>query len=51
MVLTGFVGPKAFQALAAAGVQVGQDLADMTVGQAVERFKDGKVVVASEPNK
>ena len=50
MVLTGYVGPKAFAALKAAGVKVGQDLENMTVGQAVQQYLDGKVNVAEEPN-
>lgn len=50
VVLTGYVGPKAFAALSAAGVQVVQDVDGMTVGQAVEKFKRGEVTVASEAN-
>ncbi len=49
--LTGFVGPKAFQALTAAKVKVGQNLDGLTVGQAVERFKDGQVEMAQAPNR
>jgi len=51
VVLTGFVGPKAFQALAAAGVKVGQDLDGVTVQEAVDRFKAGQVSMAAGPNK
>lgn len=51
VVLTGFVGPKAFQALAAAGVQVGQNLDGVTVQEAVERYKAGQVEMAAGPNK
>ena len=51
VVLTGYVGPKAFQALQVAGVRVGQDLENMTVGEAVKRFMDGKVTLADEPDK
>jgi predicted DNA-binding protein (UPF0251 family)/predicted Fe-Mo cluster-binding NifX family protein len=51
VVLTGFVGPKAFRALNAAGVKVGQDLGGMTVGEAVEKFKSGQVTIADRPNK
>ncbi len=51
VVLTGYVGPKAFQALAAAGIQVGQDLGGLTVGQALERFRAGQVSMASRPNR
>ncbi|KJS33240.1 MAG: hypothetical protein VR64_03250 [Desulfatitalea sp. BRH_c12] len=42
-VLTGYVGPKAFQALSAAGIRVAQDLENMTVREALERFKSGAV--------
>lgn len=50
-VLTGYVGPKAFQALQAAGIQVIQDLSGMTVGEAVERYKSGNVTVATAANR
>jgi predicted Fe-Mo cluster-binding NifX family protein len=50
LVLTGWVGPKAFQALNAAGIQVGQDLQGLTVRQAVERYKSGQVTPAQTPN-
>lgn len=46
-VLTGFVGPKAFQALAAAGIRIAQDLDNMSVRQAIERVKSGAVVWAA----
>lgn len=49
--LTGFVGPKAFQALAAAGIRIGQNLEGMTVREAVERFKTGRVQIAAGPNR
>ena len=49
--LTGYVGPKAFQALAAAGIKVGQNLEGLTVRQAVERFKGGQVEMAQAPNR
>lgn len=51
VVLTGYVGPKAFQALAAAGIQVGQDLGGMTVQEALDRFQSGQVEMASGPNR
>ncbi|KMY66965.1 hypothetical protein AAU61_13455 [Desulfocarbo indianensis] len=51
VILTGFVGPKAFQALKAAGLSVGQDLEGVTVRQAVEKFKAGQVNLAEEPNR
>jgi predicted DNA-binding protein (UPF0251 family)/predicted Fe-Mo cluster-binding NifX family protein len=43
-VLTGYVGPKAFQALAAAGIRIAQDLENITVREAVERFNKGTVI-------
>lgn len=49
--LTGYVGPKAFQALSAAGIQVGQNLEGVTVREAVERFKSGSVEMADRPNR
>jgi predicted Fe-Mo cluster-binding NifX family protein len=49
--LTGFVGPKAFQALTAVKIKVGQNLDGLTVGQAVERFKNGQVEMAQAPNR
>lgn len=49
--LTGYVGPKAFQALAAAGIKVGQNLEGLTVRDALERFKNGQVEMATGPNR
>ncbi len=51
VLLTGFVGPKAFQALNAAGIQVGQGLENMTVRQALEKFSSGQVAMADGPNR
>lgn len=48
--LTGHVGPKAFQALSAAGIQLVEDLEGLTVRQAVERFKKGSFQTADHPN-
>lgn len=50
-VLSGFVGPKAFEALTAAGIKVCQNLEDMTVREAVRLFKAGSVPFADAPNK
>jgi predicted Fe-Mo cluster-binding NifX family protein len=50
VVLTGSVGPKAFRALSAAGIQVGQNLENLTVRQAIAKFKAGEVDMASKPN-
>lgn len=51
IVLTGFVGPKAFQALTAAGLKIGQNLENVTVRQAIEQYKAGKVDMATAPNR
>ena len=50
VVLTGSVGPKAFQALFAAGIKIGQNLENITVRQAIEKFKAGEVDMATAPN-
>ena len=49
--LTDYVGPKAFKALAAAGIKVGQNLEGLTVRDAVERFKSGQVEIAQAANR
>ena len=41
-VLTGFVGPKAFQALQAAGIDVIQNMDNMSVREAVSRYVRGE---------
>lgn len=51
VVLTGYVGPKAFRALSTAGIKVGQNLENMTVRQAIAKYKAGEVEMASEPNR
>ena len=51
MVLSGYVGPKAFEALKAAGIKVCQDLDGMTVREAVEKYKNGDAPFADAPNK
>jgi len=51
VVLTGYVGPKAFKGLAGAGIKVGQNLEAMSVRQAVEKFKAGDVDFAAAPNR
>ena len=50
VLLTGYVGPKAFSALSAAGIGIGQDVDNMTVGEAIEKFKRGEVELAQGPN-
>jgi predicted Fe-Mo cluster-binding NifX family protein len=51
VLLTGYVGPKAFAGLSAAGIKIGQNLDSMTVRQAVEKFKAGEVEFAGASNK
>jgi predicted Fe-Mo cluster-binding NifX family protein len=51
VVLTGYVGPKAFQALAAAGIRIGQDLGGISVRDAVARYQAGQVTMAIAPNR
>jgi predicted Fe-Mo cluster-binding NifX family protein len=50
VLLTGYVGPKAFQALSAAGIAIGQNLDDLTVRDAIQRFQQGGVEMAAVPN-
>ena len=49
VLLTGFVGPKAFQALSAAGIAIGQNLENQTVREAIQSFRDGKIEIAEAP--
>ncbi len=51
VVLTGYVGPKAFTALRAAGIRIGADLDGLSVRQAVERFVRGQVNPIDRPNR
>ena len=51
VVLTGYVGPKAFQALQAAGISIAQDLQNLTVREALERYTSGKIEMATGPNR
>jgi predicted Fe-Mo cluster-binding NifX family protein len=50
VLLTGFVGPKAFRALAAAGIDIGQNVDNLTVREAVLKFREGGVPLADAPN-
>ncbi len=47
--ITGHCGPKAFQTLEAAGIQIYVG-AKGTVGEAIDRFKAGELESASGPN-
>jgi predicted Fe-Mo cluster-binding NifX family protein len=49
-VLTGYVGPKAFKVLEAAGIKVGQNLEGLTARAVVERFKNGDIAAAPAAN-
>lgn len=51
VVLSGYVGPKAFEALTAAGIKVCQNVEGISVGEAVERFRKGELPFADGPNK
>lgn len=51
VLLTGYVGPKAFQGLAAAGIKIGQNLENLTVRQAIQKYKAGEVEIATSPNR
>lgn len=50
-VLTGYVGPKAFMALDRAGIKVAQNMENMTIREAIERYKEGNLAWASAPNR
>ena len=50
-VLSGFVGPKAFEALEAAGIAVIQNMDNQTVGEALKLFREGKCSLADAPNR
>jgi predicted Fe-Mo cluster-binding NifX family protein len=48
--LTGHVGPKAWTALEASGVKVVQGVENMTVGEAITRFKAGRFAFSDAPS-
>jgi predicted DNA-binding protein (UPF0251 family)/predicted Fe-Mo cluster-binding NifX family protein len=50
-VLTGFVGPKAFLALDRAGIKIAQNLENINIREAIERFKVGNLAWAEAPNR
>ena len=51
VVLSGYVGPKAFQALQAAGIQICQEVDSMTVGEALKKYRAGQLPFAESPNR
>lgn len=51
VVLTGYVGPKAFQALQAAGITIAQNLEGLTVREAIKRYSGGDLEMANKPNR
>jgi predicted DNA-binding protein (UPF0251 family)/predicted Fe-Mo cluster-binding NifX family protein len=51
VVLSGYVGPKAFAALTAAGIKICQDVEGITIGEAIENYVTGKYPFATESNK
>ena len=51
VILSGYVGPKAFEALEAAEIKVCQDLDGVTVRQALEKFLAGELSFAAAPNR
>ena len=50
VVLTGNVGPNAFNTLQAAGLKIVVGLSGITVGQAIEGFKSGKYQYVGDPS-
>ncbi len=51
IVLTGYVGPKAFRALDGAGIKVIQNLDGLRADEALERYNQGDLEFASSPNR
>ncbi len=51
VVLSGYIGPKAFQALTSVGIRIGQGCAGMTVREAVEKFKNNAIEMATSPTR
>lgn len=51
VLLSGYVGPKAFTALSSVGIKVGQDCDNMTVREAVTKFINGEIPIADKPNR
>lgn len=51
VVLSGSVGPKAFQALQAAGIRVCQDVQGITTGEALTKYRSNELSFAQSPGK
>lgn len=51
VVISGYVGPKAFEALRAAGISVIQDMDGMSAGEALRRWRAGECREALAPNR
>ena len=51
VVISGYVGPKAFDALTAAGIRICQDVEGVTVREAVDRFVRGELPFAEASSK
>jgi predicted Fe-Mo cluster-binding NifX family protein len=51
VLLSGFVGPKAYQALQAAGVKIGQGVDGMTVREAVDKYLAGQISMNDNPSR
>lgn len=49
VVVSGFVGPKAFRILEAAGIKIVHGIKEMTARQAIELLKNGDVTYADSP--
>ncbi|MBO4300154.1 MAG: DUF134 domain-containing protein [Desulfovibrio sp.] len=50
VVISGYVGPKAFEALQAAGIAVIQNMDGISVGEALHRYREGQCQEACAPN-
>jgi predicted Fe-Mo cluster-binding NifX family protein len=49
--LSGFVGPKAYQTLQAAGVKIGQGVDGMSVREALDKYLAGQVQINDQPSR
>jgi predicted Fe-Mo cluster-binding NifX family protein len=51
VLLSGFVGPKAYQTLQAAGIKIGQGVDGMTVREALDKYLAGQVQMSNQPSR